>query len=120
MEAEVSRDCSTFETINTYIILVGKPERKKSLEMSRCRREGDIRMALNDIRWTAVDRIRTAQDQEQFRNYSFCMNGYSHVPLAGTESCQDVVTLICDICLYIYCAMTPECRYSGAIAKVCC
>lgn len=102
MEAEVSRECSTYETRNTYIILVGKPEGKKSLGMSRCRREGYIRMALKEIRWTDVDWILIAQDQEQLRNYLFCMNGYSHVPLSGTESCHYVVTLICDIYLYIY------------------
>jgi hypothetical protein len=46
MEAEVSRECSACEreTRNTYIILVGNPERKKSLGIPRCRGEGDIRM----------------------------------------------------------------------------
>jgi hypothetical protein len=64
---------------------------------------------------------------EQLRGYALCMNAYSHVPLARTESCQYVVTLICDIYLcvcvcvyiyiYIYSDMTPESRNSGARAK---
>jgi hypothetical protein len=81
-----------------YTILVGKPKRKNLLGMSKCRQKGDIRMALKEIRWEDVDWIRIAvQGQEQLRGYASCMNTYSLVPLAGTESCRYVVTLIYNI-----------------------
>jgi hypothetical protein len=40
---------------NAYKVLVGKPERSRSLETPTCRWEDNIRMDLREIVWEGVD-----------------------------------------------------------------
>jgi hypothetical protein len=59
--------CSTHgEVSNAYKILVGKPERKRSLGRSRCRWEDNIRVDLKEIAWEGVDWIHLAQDRDRW------------------------------------------------------
>jgi hypothetical protein len=55
------------EKRNTYRILVGKPEGKRSLERPRRRWEDNIRMDLREIVWGGMDWIDLAQDRDQWR-----------------------------------------------------
>jgi hypothetical protein len=50
-------------------VLVGKPEGKKPLARSRCRREDGIRMDLRETGWEGggVDWIRVAQNRDRWR-----------------------------------------------------
>ena len=41
------------ETRNTYEVLVGKPEGRRTLARPRYRWQGDIRIDLKEIRWGA-------------------------------------------------------------------
>jgi hypothetical protein len=52
------------EMRNAYIILVGKPGRKRPCR-HRCRQEDYIRMCLVEIVWKGVDWIHVAQDMDQ-------------------------------------------------------
>jgi hypothetical protein len=52
---------------NTYVILVGKPERKGPLVRPRHRWESNIRMDLREIGLEGVDWIHMAQDTAQWR-----------------------------------------------------
>jgi len=52
---------------NAYNILVGKPERKRSVGRPRCRGEDNIRMGLREIGWEDVDWIHLAQHRNQWR-----------------------------------------------------
>jgi hypothetical protein len=49
---------------NTYGILVGKPERKRSLGSLRRSWEDNIQMHLGEIGWGVMDRILLAQDRD--------------------------------------------------------
>jgi hypothetical protein len=52
------------EMRNAYKILVGKPERKRPLEMLKCIWEDNIRMGLREIGWECVDWIYLAQNMD--------------------------------------------------------
>jgi len=55
------------EVRNACNILVGRPEEKKSLEISKRRWEDNIKMDSREIGWAGVDWIRMAQDTDQWR-----------------------------------------------------
>jgi hypothetical protein len=55
------------EKKNAYRILVGKPERNRSLGRPRRRWEDNIRMDLREIGWGGMYWIDLAQDREQWR-----------------------------------------------------
>jgi hypothetical protein len=60
----MGRACSTHgEKINAYMILVGKPEGKRPLEIPRRRWEDNIR----EMGWGGMDWIDLAQDRDQWR-----------------------------------------------------
>jgi hypothetical protein len=48
-------------------ILVGKPERKRPLGITRCRWEDNIKMDVREIGWDVNDCINLAQDRDQWR-----------------------------------------------------
>jgi hypothetical protein len=50
------------EMRNAYSILVGKPERKRSLGRPRHRREYNIRLDLREIGWEVLASMRLAKD----------------------------------------------------------
>jgi hypothetical protein len=52
---------------NSYTILVGKSERKRSLGRSRGRWENNIRTDLREGGWKNVDWIHLAQDRDQWQ-----------------------------------------------------
>jgi hypothetical protein len=52
---------------NAYTILVGKPERKRSLAGPSCRWEDNIRVYLKKLGWEVVDLMHLAQDRDQWR-----------------------------------------------------
>jgi hypothetical protein len=52
---------------NSYKILVGKPEGKRSERRPRKRWEDNIKMDLREIGWGGVDWIDLAQDMDQWR-----------------------------------------------------
>jgi hypothetical protein len=63
----MSGACSTNgEKRNAYRILVGKPEREKSLGRPRHRWEDNIKMDLREIRWGGMDWTGLAQDRDQW------------------------------------------------------
>jgi hypothetical protein len=49
---------------NAYKLLIGKPERKRPLDRSRCRHKDNIKMDLTKIRLDDVDWIHQAQDRD--------------------------------------------------------
>jgi hypothetical protein len=55
------------EERKVYSILVGKPERKRTLRRPRRRWEDGIRMDLREIGWGGVDWIRLAWDRDRWR-----------------------------------------------------
>jgi hypothetical protein len=64
----MGRACSTNgEKRKPYRILVGKPERKKSLGRPRRRWEGNIKIDFREIEWVCMDWIDLAQDRDQWR-----------------------------------------------------
>jgi hypothetical protein len=52
---------------NAYKILVGKPEGRKPLGITRRKWEDNIRMDLRETGCEGVDWIRLAQDRDQWR-----------------------------------------------------
>jgi hypothetical protein len=61
-EDEISRACSTNgEKRNAYRMLVGKPERKRSLGRQRCRWVDSIKMDRREISWDGMNWIDLAQ-----------------------------------------------------------
>jgi hypothetical protein len=52
---------------NSYMILVGKPERNKLLREARHRWVDNIKMDIREIGWDGVDWIYLAQDRDQWR-----------------------------------------------------
>jgi hypothetical protein len=54
------------EKRNAYGILLGKPERKKSLGRPRCRWVDSIKMDLRKIRWGGIDWIDVVQVRNQW------------------------------------------------------
>jgi hypothetical protein len=62
------RACSTNgEKRNAYRILVGTPERKRSLGRPRHRWVGNIKIDVGEIGWGGMDWIDLAQDRDQWR-----------------------------------------------------
>ncbi|KAJ4442285.1 hypothetical protein ANN_12153 [Periplaneta americana] len=57
------------ESRNTYSVLVGRPERKKSLGRPRRRWEDNIKMDLREVGYDGRDWIGLAQDRDQWRAY---------------------------------------------------
>jgi hypothetical protein len=55
------------ETRNAYRILVGKPEGRRSLGISRNRWVDNIKMDLGEIGWDGIDWIDLAQNRDQRR-----------------------------------------------------
>jgi hypothetical protein len=53
------------EKLNTYRILVGKPERKRPLGRLRCTWKDNIKLDHRDIGWDCVDWIDLTQDRDQ-------------------------------------------------------
>jgi hypothetical protein len=53
--------------INSFYILVGKPEGKRPLERPRRRWEDNIRMDLRKTGWEGVDWMHLAQDTDKWR-----------------------------------------------------
>jgi hypothetical protein len=53
------------EKMNTYMILVGKPERKRPPRRPRHRWVDNITMDLREIGWGGIDWIDLAQDSDQ-------------------------------------------------------
>jgi hypothetical protein len=53
--------------MNSYRILVGKPEGKRPLGRPRRRWVENIKMDLREIRWDGMDWIDLAQDRDQWR-----------------------------------------------------
>jgi hypothetical protein len=53
--------------INTYKMLVGKPEEKRPLGRPRYRWKGNIRMDLREIGWEDVNWVHLAQDMGKCR-----------------------------------------------------
>jgi hypothetical protein len=61
----MDRECSTNgENRSAYRILVEKPEGKKPLGRSRCRRVENIKMDLRELEWDGMDWIDLAQDRD--------------------------------------------------------
>jgi hypothetical protein len=52
------------ENIHAYRILVGKPERKRSLGRLRCRWVDNIKTDLREIGWDGMDWIHLPQDRD--------------------------------------------------------
>jgi hypothetical protein len=52
--------------INSFKIVVGKPERKRPLRRQRRRWEDNIRMDLMEIGWEVVECIHLARDREKW------------------------------------------------------
>jgi hypothetical protein len=55
------------EKRDPYTLLMGKPDGKRPLGRSRCRREDNIRVNLGEIEWDGMDWIYLAQDGDQWR-----------------------------------------------------
>jgi hypothetical protein len=51
---------------NSYIILLGKPVRKRSLRRSRRSWKDNIRMGVREMGWEDVDLIHLAEDRDQW------------------------------------------------------
>jgi hypothetical protein len=67
-EDEMGRTCSMNGVKrNAYGILVGKPEKKRSLGKPRCRLVDNIKMNLREIGWGGMDRIDLTPDRDQWR-----------------------------------------------------
>jgi hypothetical protein len=61
----MDRICSTHEkTRNAYRILVGKPERKRSLEKARRGWKDNIKMNLRELGWVGMYWIDVTQDKD--------------------------------------------------------
>jgi hypothetical protein len=55
------------EMRNSYRILVGKPEEKRSLARPIRRWVDNIKIDLREVGWDGMDWIEVAQDREQWR-----------------------------------------------------
>jgi hypothetical protein len=56
-----------WERINTYKILVGKPEEKSPLGSPRRRFEDNTKMDLRERGWEVLNWMHLAQDRDQWR-----------------------------------------------------
>jgi hypothetical protein len=57
----------TWEKRNTYRILVGKPEGKRTLERPRRRWVDNIKIDLREMGWDDMDWVDLSQDRNQWR-----------------------------------------------------
>jgi hypothetical protein len=55
------------KTTNAYRILVGKPDRKRPLQRSRCKWLDNIKMDLRETGWGGMDCTDLAEDRNQLR-----------------------------------------------------
>jgi len=55
------------ERIVVYKVVVGKPEGKRQLGRSRRRREDNIKMNFQEVRFGGMDWIDLAQDRDRWR-----------------------------------------------------
>jgi hypothetical protein len=63
----MGRTCSTYgERRGVYRVLVGKPERRRSLGRLRRRWEDNIKMDLREVGWGGTDWINLAQDRDRW------------------------------------------------------
>jgi hypothetical protein len=63
----MGRACSTNgEKMNSYGILVGKPEGKRPLGRPSRRCEDNIKIDLREIEWGGMDCIHLGQDRDQW------------------------------------------------------
>jgi hypothetical protein len=53
------------EKLNVYMVLVGKPEGRRSLGRPRCRWENNIKINLREVGWSGMDWVNLAQDRDQ-------------------------------------------------------
>jgi hypothetical protein len=53
------------EKRNTYMLLMGKPEGRRTLGRPRCRWLNNIRMDLVEVGWCDADWIGLAQDRDR-------------------------------------------------------
>ena len=59
-------ECGTFwERQDSYKIMVGKPEGKRSLGRLKCRQEDNIKTDFQEVGWKSVDWIDVAQKCEK-------------------------------------------------------
>jgi hypothetical protein len=61
----MDRACSVNEESNAYMILVGKPKRKRPLGRPQCRWVDNVKMDLVEIGWGGVDRIGQNQERDK-------------------------------------------------------
>jgi hypothetical protein len=52
---------------DVYRVLVGKPERKRSLGTPRCRRKDNMNVDLQEVGCEGMDWIKMAQDRDRWR-----------------------------------------------------
>jgi hypothetical protein len=65
MGYKMGRECSTHGARkNTYRVLVGKPEGKRSLGRHKHMWEYNIKMDLTEVEWGGVNWIDVAQDRD--------------------------------------------------------
>jgi len=60
----VRHEACMVEMKNAYSLLVGKPERKRSLVIPRHRLDDNIRMGLREIGWEGVEWMHLAQNKD--------------------------------------------------------
>jgi hypothetical protein len=64
----MDNECSMHrENMNSYRVLVRKPDENRQLGTPRRRWEDDIRMDLTEIGWGGINWIDLAQDRDQWR-----------------------------------------------------
>jgi len=64
----MGRACSTYgEMRGTYSVLVGKPERKRSLRRPRRRWDDNIKMDIQELGCGGMGWIELAQDRDRWR-----------------------------------------------------
>jgi len=75
------------ERRDVYRVLVGKPERKRSLGKHRCKWEDNIKMDLQEVEWGSMDWIDVAQDRDRWRALGECGNEPSGSVICKGISC---------------------------------
>jgi hypothetical protein len=78
----MSRSFSThWEKKYAFLVLVGKPKRKRPLGRTSCKRVDNIKMFLREIGWVHMDRIHLIQVKDQ---WGCCEHG---IKLSVTIKC---------------------------------